>query len=69
MITPGDTHPNGIKWAEQKVKEHTETALYYINEGIDPEHALDMVRRETILSEQYFNQVVNNVFTQRITQL
>lgn len=66
MITPGDTYPNGPAWAEQKVKEHTETALYYISEGIDPEQALDMIRKETILAPGYFNQVVNNVFSQRI---
>lgn len=66
MRTAHDTHPNGPAWAEQQVKALTADALYYIKEGIDPEQALDIVRKETTLAPGYFNQVVDNVFSQRI---
>ena len=52
------------EWAKKRVIEITETVLFYVQEGIEVETALDMVRKETTLSNQYFSQVVNNVFSQ-----
>lgn len=57
-----NTHLDIHAWAAKRVAELTNTILSYVSEGIEVEHAIDMVRSETILGEMYFKQVVDNVF-------
>ena len=49
------------EWALRRVEELTKSAKFYISEGIPPKTALEMVKKETVLSQKYFSIVEANI--------